>query len=139
MLEQVLTYLNNWFPSEVRRGAFKVEGGSLDLPWLAEGQWFRVVGSVFNDGLHRHPATDLTDEEFEGAVWALAIPKAVIELADRIADWQAENGKAAEGPYQSESFGGYSYTLKNDDAASGGSLGGWRAVFASELRRWKRL
>ena len=75
MLEAVLTHLNNWFAREMYAGTFTVTGGKLALSDLAEGQYFRIVGSVFNDGLHQYPATDLADETFTGAVWALAVPK----------------------------------------------------------------
>ena len=87
MLEQVLTHLNNWFPAAggAQTGTFSVQDGHLTLPFLQNGQYFRVVGSVFNDGLHQYPADGLTDETFEGSIWPLAIPKAVLSLADEIA------------------------------------------------------
>ena len=68
MLEAVLTHLNNWFCREVYAGTFTVTSGTLALPDLADGQDFRIVGSVFNDGLHQSPAAGLTDETFTGAV-----------------------------------------------------------------------
>ena len=62
------------------------------------------------------------DERFEGAVWALAVPPAVIALAGEITEWQEKNGEAVLSPYTSESFGGYSYT-RATDAATGGLAG----------------
>ena len=62
MLEEILRHLNNWFLRERHEGAFTVEKGGLALPFLQVGQYFRIVGSIFNDGLHRYPAEDLTDE-----------------------------------------------------------------------------
>ena len=87
MLEEVLRHLNNWFlvPDGIHSGEFIVQDGRLTLPFLQDGQYFRVVGSVFNDGLHQYPANDMTGETFTGAVWVLAVPKAVIALADEIA------------------------------------------------------
>ena len=89
MLEEVLQSLNNWFlvPDGIHTGEFTVQDGWLTLPFLQTGQYFRVVGSVFNDGLHQYPATDMTGETFTGAVWALAVPKAVITLSEEIAAW----------------------------------------------------
>lgn len=140
MLEAVLEYLNNWFPADARRGAFAVKGGSIELPdgFLREGQYFRVRGSVFNDGLHRWPATDLTDEEFAGVVEALAVPKAVRDLAEDVSAWVAKNGDSARSPYQSESFGGYSYTKASGTAAEDGSQT-WQGAFKADLRRWRRV
>lgn len=144
MLEEVLRNLNNWFevPGKRLTGRFEVEGSALSLPdgWLLEGQCFLVSGSVLNDGLHQWPA-ELKDEFFQGEVIALAVPQAVIDLAERIAAWQEKYGKAAESPYQSESFGGYSYTKASGGGSQNGSQGGytWQSAFRSELNRWRKL
>jgi hypothetical protein len=136
MLETVLQNLHNWFlvPDGVHAGEFTVQGGQLTLPFLQTGQYFRVVGSVFNDGLHQYPVADLTDETFTGSVWALAVPKAVIELAEEIDAWQTKNGDP--GPFTSESFGGYSYSKATN--ASGMAVG-WQDVFKSRLNDWRRI
>ena len=112
MLEQVLMNIRNWFTVEggIHSGTFSIKDGGITLPFLADGQYFRIIGSVFNDGLHQYPATDLVDEEFSGVIWALAIPPAVVDLADEIQKWQEKNGEVASSPFSSESFGGYSYS-----------------------------
>lgn len=136
MLEAVLQHLNNWFlvPDGVYAGEFTVQDGQLTLSFLQTGQYFRVMGSVFNDGLHQYPAADLTDEAFTGTVWALAVPKAVVELAGEIDTWQTKNGEP--GPYTAESFGGYSYSKATN--ASGMAVG-WQDVFKSRLNDWRRI
>ena len=145
MLEEVLRNLNNWFevPGKRLTGFFEVSGGCIGLPdgWLLDGQYFRIEGSVFNDGLHQWPAVDLRDETFTGEIAALAVPKAVTELAARIGEWQAKYGTAAESPYQSESFGGYSYTKDSVNGSQGGSQGRltWCDAFRLELNRWRKL
>lgn len=133
MLETVLMYLNNWFVVGRYDDTYTIEDGGITLPFLQTGQYFRVVGSVFNDGLHQYPATDLTDETFDGAVWALAIPKALLSTVEEITAWQAKNGDS--GPYTSESFGGYSYSKATN---SKGLAVGWRDVFAAQLAPWKK-
>lgn len=138
MLEQVLRHLNNWFLVEMHEGTFTVENGSITLPFLLTNQYFRIVGSVFNDGLHKYPAVDLTDETFTGTVWVLAVPKAVVALAEDIAAWQEKNGAAVESPYQSESFGGYSYT-KRSVGSDGSALNGWQDAFRGRLNDWRKL
>ena len=139
MLEQVLMHLNNWFlvPGGIHEGTYTIEDGSIALPFLANGQYFRICGSVFNDGLHQYPASDLKAETFDGSVWALAVPKAVIDLASEIEAWEKKNGEAASGIYQSESFGGYSYS-KATDSASGGAVT-WQSAFRSRLNAWRKL
>lgn len=138
MLEQVLRHLNNWFLVEIHEGTFTVENGSITLPFLLTNQYFRIVGSVFNDGLHQYPVIDLTDETFTGTVWALAVPKAVVTLSTDIAAWQEKNGEAAASPYQSESFGGYSYT-KRSAGNDSGTLNGWQDAFRGRLNDWRKL
>lgn len=137
MLEQVLRHLNNWFLVDIHEGTFAVENGSITLPFLLTNQYFRIVGSVFNDGLHQYPAVDLTEETFTGSVWALAVPKAVIDLADEIQKWQEKNGEASVSPYQSESFGGYSYS-KATDAETGGAVT-WQSAFKQQLSAWRKI
>ena len=139
MLEQVLMHLNNWFlvPGGIHEGTYTIEDGGIALPFLANGQYFRICGSVFNDGLHQYPASDLKAETFDGAVWALAVPQAVIDLASEIEAWQKKNGDASVSPYQSESFGGYSYS-KATDSATGGAVT-WQSAFRSRLNAWRKL
>ena len=139
MLEQVLMHLKNWFlvPGGIHEGTYTIEDGGIALPFLANGQYFRICGSVFNDGLHQYPASDLKAETFDGTVWALAIPQAVIDLAFEIEEWQKKNGDASVSPYQSESFGGYSYS-KATDSASGGAVT-WQTAFRSRLNAWRKL
>lgn len=138
MLEQVLRHLNNWFLVGIHEGTFTVENGSITLPFLLTNQYFRIVGSVFNGGLHQYPAVDLTDETFAGSVWALAVPKAVVSLAEDIAAWQEKNGEAVASPYQSESFGGYSYT-KRSAGSNRGTVNSWQDAFRGRLNDWRKL
>ena len=138
MLEQVLMNIRNWFPVKggIHSGTFTIKDGGVTLPFLADGQYFRICGSVFNDGLHQYNVLDLTDETFTGTIWALAIPKAVIELAAEIEAWETKNGEAASGIYQSESFGGYQYSKQT--ASDGGQLTVW-SVFRKRLNQWRKL
>lgn len=140
MLEQLLAELNNWFIASdgVHVGTFEIKDGRLDLPFLLNGQYFRIMGSILNDGLYRYEAAAapaLTDETFDGAVWALAIPKDVLALADEIEAWSAQN-PAAQTPFVSESFGGYSYSKATN---SKGQPSGWRDVFSDRMTRYRKV
>lgn len=139
MLEQVLTHLKNWFvvPGGVHVGMYTIENKTLELPFLQNGQYYRICGSVFNDGLHKYGEADLQDEAFGGTVWALAVPKAVIDLAAKIEEWQNKNGEAVASPYTSESFGGYSYTKATDSKT--GAQATWETVFRSQLNPYRKL
>lgn len=141
MLNEVLNYLYGtmvyrWPVKELYGGTFEIKEGSIKLPFLIEGQYFRIVGSVLNNGVYQYPVYTLTDEVFNGAIWSLALDPAFLSLVSEIDTWQKENKKAVESPYQSESFGGYSYTIKNGNDGQGLS---WKQVFASRLNEWRKI
>lgn len=139
MLEAVLIHLKNWFvvPKGVRSGMYTIKDGKMESSYLQNGQYYRICGSVFNDGLHKYGDVDLKDETFYGTVWALAIPKSVVELAEEIEAWQKKNGDAVVSPYQSESFGGYSYTKATDSTT--GAQATWETVFRSRLNPYRKI
>lgn len=141
MLEELMRECRNWFvvPNGVHLGTFTIKDGSITLPFLVENQYFRIIGSVFNDGLHQYGANQLKDETFTGAVWALAVPAAFLTLADEVAEWRDKYESAANSPFQSESFAGYSYTKSSANGNSGGSVTGWQGVFAPRLNKWRKL
>ena len=138
MLETVLNHLHNWFAVKgaERAGTFNIVSGALELPFLLRGQYYRIEGSVFNDGLHQYGDADdaLEDEAFDGRIVPLAVPKAVIELAKRIKEYCE---KHPETDKVSESFGGYSYS--RGTGANGEAAGGWQAAFRQELNAWKKV
>lgn len=138
MLEQVLTYIHNRFECGLASGTFTVEGGELETPAL-DGQYVWIEGSVFNDGLHKAPLEGLRDETFNGTVYLLAIPSAVIDIAEEISDWQTRHADILDGPYQSESFGGYSYSKETSSGGGDASHNGWRAHFGARLIPWRKL
>ena len=137
MLTEICAELRNWFvvPNGVHIQTYTISGGSISpSDFLQDGQYFRIVGSVFNDGVYRYPAHDLVDETFKGAVWAMAVPPAVVELAAEIEEYnKSDAGKPSS--YISENFGGYGYTKATD---ANGLPVGWRSVFKNELKRWRK-
>ena len=136
MLEAILNSLHNWFiiPGAARSGTFEVASGTLDVDFLQLGQYFRVEGSVYNDGLHRHPGTCMQDEVFCGTIYPMAVPCAVIQLAEEIQAWCENNPETDK---ISESFDGYSYTRGTD--GNGGASAGWQAAFRTRLNAWKKV
>ena len=140
MLEEVLNHIRNRFDYKFVLGTFVVSEGGLSVEDLQEDQYFWITGSVFNDGLHKYPATDLKDETFEGKIRFLAIPNAVIELADEIEQWCSDNAELSNSPFQSESFDGYSYSKEGGQSGeAGGSMSSWQGHFASRLNVWRKV
>ena len=132
MIDEICASLHNYFAVDIVPGEYTVNDGEITLPFLAAGQFFRVVGSIFCDGVYRCGDKLPADETFDGAIWALAIPPAFEAVAAEIEEWKQKNAEVINSPYQSESFGGYSYT-KGSDSAS------WQGVFAKRLNRWRKL
>lgn len=141
MLEELMRECRNYFliPGGVHPGTYTIKDGSIALPFLRVGQYFRIVGSTFNDGVYQYEDFTLVDETFTGAVWVLAVPAAFISLVEDVEAWRSKYESAANSPFQSESFAGYSYTLKSDGAAQGGSANGWRSAFSTRLNKWRKL
>ena len=176
MLTELCQELRNWFvrtDADKHVGTFKIENGSITADFLVPGQYYRIIGSIFNDGVHQIPfpepepqgaetqegeleeeeeepedeeaeeAPELIDETFNGAVWAMAIPKAVINLAAEIAAWRQKYESAsspAMSPFMSESFAGYSYSKGASNSASGnGGTISWKTAFAPRLNAWRKL
>lgn len=152
MLTELCKEINNYFDTNRVFGTFKIENGVMPVleAFMQDGQYFRIVGSVFNDGVYQYPLTvkdgvgELKDEEFEGAVWAMAVPQEVIALADEIKNWcnkyQTVDSMAMS-PYNSESFGGYSYSKSSGGSGdgSGNGSGTWQGVFANRLSNWRKI
>lgn len=146
MLSELCRELRNWFDIDRQFGDFTIENGSIvafngDEPLT--NQYIRIVGSVFNDGVYKYPVSGLQDETFNGAVWFLAIPAEVISLSQDIDEWKAKYAgvdSAAMSPFNSESFGGYSYSKSGGGSSDGATNAGtWQGAFASRLNMWRKI
>lgn len=136
MLNEVCAEIRNYFVKDIHEGKFKIVDGKIaPIDFLQESQYFRIIGSVFNDGVYQYPASGLTDEIFCGAVWGMAVPPAVISLAEEIKVFN-ESDAAKPSAYTSESFGGYSYSKATE---SNGAPISWKKVFASRLNKYRRI
>lgn len=153
MISEICAELRNYFLRDyvnperyMHYGRFVIANGEMQaLPFLKIGQYYRIIGSTFNDGVHKYGATPrsvedpetLTDEEFEGAIWEMFVPKEVVDLSAEIQDWISNNADTINSPYQSESFGGYSYTKAV--AGTGRVSTDWQEHFASKLKPYRRI
>lgn len=144
-LTEVCEYLNNYFPKMILKGEFTISDGAITPDGILEGQYFRILGSVFNDGVHHYPAakgSELKDETFEGTITLMAVPETVISTARDIAEWAALYQGAtspAMSPYTSESFGNYSFSKPSASSGTGGDATSWQGVFGARLNKYRRL
>lgn len=145
MLTELCQELHNWFERGKYTGTITLSGGVIRFadntdPGLINGQFFRVMGSVFSDGVHCYPDYAMPDETFDGAIWAMAIPAPVLKLAAEIEAWRAKYetaDSAALSPFASESFGGYSYSKAS--GGSGTSAPSWKSTFKSRMSAWRKI
>ena len=135
MLTELCAELRNWFTADEDKhvGIFTIENGSITPSLdININQYFRVIGSLYNDGVHKQGDT-LTDETFDGAIWLMKIPSAVLALDTELDSYINKYGELS--PYTSESFGGYSYTKGVKD----GKQVTWQTQFADKLRPWRKI
>lgn len=136
--------INNYFVSDRKFGTFTITNGALTGAddFLRENQYFRIVGSVFNDGVYKYPTTDLTNETFDGAIWAMAVPPAALALLEKMQEWDTQYGNNADNytPYASETMHHYSRSFAIYTNSKGELVRPtWQAVFRTELNRWRKI
>ena len=139
MLYEIMRHIRNFFPVSdgYHGGRFAIVDGTLDLPFMIEGQYFLIEGSRLNDGVYQYPAFVLKDETFDGWITELAVPDDFLRTVEEIEAWQASYATTDKiGPYSSESFGGYSYTRATN---SSGNAVGWKDAFSSRLNTWRKI
>lgn len=154
MLTQICQELRNWFDRGLPKyhGIIHIADGVVTvdgvLPSLQTGQHYRLIGTVFNDGVHVWGlgSQDLVPEaDVDATLWEMRVPPVVVELANDIAAWQDKYGCVESenmSPFSSESFAGYSYSKASGGGSSsggGGSTVDWRSAFASRLNRWRKI
>jgi len=149
MLNEICLDLNNFFDRDLPKfkGDFTIENGKItDADFLAgikDNQYFRIIGSVFNDGIFQYTdELELIDESFSGSIWLLAIPSEFLSLVADIEAWQAKNGSvdsAAMSPFYSESFGGYSYSKSAGSVSGTGASTTWQTAYKNRLNIYRRI
>lgn len=115
MPNELCAELRNYFVREIHEDVFTIKGGKIaPLDFMQNNQYFRIVGSVFNDGVYKNEDNlELTDEVFKGEVWAMALPPAFIALAKKDKEIKAKIDEIvkADTGFASESYpNGYSYS-----------------------------
>lgn len=143
LLDEICDHIHNYFVMDIHTGNFTISNGQIDCDFLQNNQYFRIVGSTFNDCVYKYPASDLVDEEFSGAVWAMGVPPSLIALLSEIQAWIEQYGgsdSTLTSPFTSESFNNYSYSKASGTNADGSYAPiSWQNIFAKRLDRWRKL
>ncbi|MBR0340739.1 MAG: hypothetical protein IJH64_00540 [Oscillospiraceae bacterium] len=137
--------------NSIHSGTFTISNGVIaPLDFLKVRQYFRIVGSdIGNDAVWEYTGNaieGLKDETFTGAIWAMSVPKAFVDLCAEITEWQNKYGAVGStnmSPYQSESISGvYSRTKASGGSSAGSgesSVETWQSVYKSRLNKWRRI
>ena len=86
--------------------------------------------------MYIYPEYGLKDETFDGSVWPMNVPAEVRCLAAEIDEYRHTHDDDKTPEFNSESFGGYSYTRATN---SDGLPLTWRDVFRKRLNPWRKL
>ena len=142
MLTEICNEIHNYFykAEDVVEREFTISDGEIEpLDFLQTGQYYLIIGSTFNDGVWKYGtvSSNMKDEQFAGKVCPMKIPQGLISLDIEIEAWIAANVDIINSPFQSESFGGYSYSK----GYSGGTAQSttWQGQFASRLRQYRKV
>lgn len=140
MLEQICAHIHNYFVHQIYADTYTIKDGSIELPFLIPGQYFRIFGSRVNDGVYQYPVQDLTDETFDGVIWEMRPPKSFLALVEEISDWMDKYGEVMRNPYQSEDvIGVFRYTKMTSGKVTGDYIATWQNAYKDQLNEWRML
>lgn len=128
--------------ADVHAGIYTINNGVIsNTDFLIDKQFFAIKGSKLNDGVYYNTLEGrgmLLDETFKGAIWDMSVPPAFLEFCESAEAYKAkynELGLNFTG-FQSESFGGYSYSLP---AGAPEFMVQWLDRLNRSYRRWRRI
>lgn len=155
MLE-ILQNINNYFYAFKEYDHYKIENSNIKVKGnYSPGQYILIKDSMLNDGLYKvvdfknntitiESTLELTEgdksfvqeiqnEEFRGYICSLSIPQQLIQICNKIKEYNSKNKKTN---LISESFSNYSYTKMQD---SEGNIATWQDVFKKDLRPYRKM
>lgn len=151
MLQEIMEFIHNYFvPERAELKEYTIADGAISPFFGAEdGDRFLICGSRRNDGVYTWHANGITndddteaaglrDETFAGTIRVCSVPPALLALSGEIKSWVETNSAVLSTPLQSESFNGYSYTLKSGGGQGGSCQLTWRDIFGKQLERWRK-
>lgn len=165
-IEALCAETHNYHETDRIIGDYKIENGNIALPFLVENQFFRIVGSKFNDGVYIYSQElftirsitweevldgNLNWEELKKNKWGELVEHDLIDEEFHGAIWPMNMPRAFLA--LSEEIAKY----QESDAAKPSpylseSINGyysytkanvsensWQSVFGSKIKRWKKV
>lgn len=165
VIEQMCAETHNYFETDKVSGIYKIKDGNIELPFLEKYQFFRIVGSKWNDGIYVYSsdfwilrASTWEEVRAENESWKDLLSRRWSELVEHdLVDeefggeiWPMNIPRAFLNLSQeisayiesgADKVSGYtseSFGGYSYSKASAGS-NAWENAFASKLKRWRKL
>lgn len=144
MLEEILKIINNYFYVTGEKGSYNIQNNKLTVKGkYIQGQYIKIEGSIMNNGVHKVlevsdnqiTLEEAINEEFDGVIYGLAIPRDIIRLEAKVKEFE-ECSANRRSVIVSDSTGAYSRTKATD---KNGNVQTWIGVFANDLRPYRKL
>lgn len=117
-ITRMCTILHNFFTDKnhIFYNIYTIPDNILNNNFINKGQYFRITGSCFNNGVYCNISEDLKrlkNETFKGSIWVMDVPPDFISLCEEVERFNAKIAELSGNfrGYSAESWGGYSYNL----------------------------
>lgn len=143
-MEFVLKEINNYFYKTIEKGKFEIKNNKIKTKGkYLPNQFIKIENSIMNDGIYKILSfanqeiiiEGSTDEEFQGEIYGLAIPKDFLELVIKIEEYNKKN-PSADNVISESYLNGYSYSKATN---SEGQVSTWKDIFKGELQQYRQL
>ena len=140
-IESLIKECNNYFYRWKETNTFTINDNSITVEGkYMIGQYIRIKGSILNDGVYKVETyvnniitvIGLINEEFEGIIYGLAIPKSFTELYSKIEEYNTKNVMSSK---TSESFNNYSVGYATN---RNGKPLQWQEMFKNNLDTYRQ-
>lgn len=165
-IEALCAECNNYHDTDRIIGTFTIENGSIALPFLRENQFFRIVGSTWNDGVYIYSQDsfivrsstweevmngNLNWEEVRAKTWGDLVEHDLVDEVFYGAIWPMrmpraflELSKKIAEYNESDAakvspFTSESISGHYSYTKASPSDNSWEKVFASKLKRWRKV
>lgn len=134
--DELRNYFIHDYDDDIYLDIYTISDGAITpFDFIETDQYFRIVGSMFNDGVYKNTTSlELVDEVFTGAVWAMYVPPNFLVI---VAEADAYLTANPDSTITSESFGGYSYNKASGN--NGGLLSYLPKSISDKLKVYRKL
>lgn len=167
-IEALCAETHNYFETDKVVGDYKIENGNITLPFLSDKQFFRIVGSKFNDSVYIYleggfivknakwlelETSDMDWNDIREQYWGDLAGQELIDEEFHGAIWPMNMPRAfiklakqvkeynesdMAKPTPYISESFGGYSYSKGIGSTGNADNSWQKVFGSQLRRWRK-